>query len=73
MVEESDSDILEARSGDTMSNCFHVSANTSESEMVKVRAWCWCHDRRRGELPLYVAVGNNEWKVNRESLMLWHT
>ena len=69
LVEEDNSELLEARSGGPMNKCFQVGANTTEPEKAKVGE---CYDRHTRELSLYLTVGDREGKEERERLQLGH-
>jgi hypothetical protein len=72
LVEEENPEFLEARGGDPRNECFQVSANTIKPETVKVRKCDGRDGRRMHELPLYLAVGNREFKEYYECFQLRH-
>jgi hypothetical protein len=72
LVEEFDVKLLQARGDDPMNKSFQVSADSTEPKMVKVRKYDGCDHRRMRELPLYIAVGNGEFKENCKRLQLRH-
>jgi hypothetical protein len=67
LLEESNSQVFEARSCDPTNNRFQISANASEPEQAKVRK-CVCRDWRMCELPLHITVRNRELKGDLETL-----
>jgi len=60
LLEESNSQVFEARGRNPTNNSFQVSANASEPEQAKVRKCNVCRDWGMRELPLHVTVENRE-------------